>query len=671
MTGLQWYLRRVGAMSIGELRERARDELVRTRWRRRTPAAPMLATTPCAPPGQLERPVGSPAGRQELLDAVDAIRESGSWLLFGHLRDDLSGGAPDWFLDVSTGSHAPSAVHAFSIDQRDPDVVGNAKFVWELSRHHHLTALGAAWWLTADDRYARLAVEHLHDWMVSSPFLVGVHWTSPIESAMRLISWSWLRRLLGDWDDVERYFEASPVFIEQVGRHQQFLSSFRSHGSSSNNHLIAELVGSWVGACAFDWFVDSPAWRSDAAAALVVEAQRQTFSSGLNREQATAYHGFVLELLLAARAEAALSSQSLGPEFDDVIQRMLSSLAAIVDESGAPPRQGDTDDAHVVLIDSPNRDRWSSVLSIGSVFGELPSWWPERAREPGDVYSTVVSGLLAGVVGDNAAFPHLRPATFHDAGMTIIRSEDIVGTPELWCRVDHGPHGWLRTAAHAHADALAVELRIGGVEILADPGTFTYQGDPEWRRWFRSTIAHNTIELFGQDQSQQQGDFLWGGRAEASTCELLFAPDGRVRQLTASHDGYASRGGGHKRTVALADGGIRLLIVDEVSAPDGTAIRSAFHLGPSVTATRLAETIVKLSWRGRSGEESAIVQLAKDLTWSIVDGEEDPIMGWNSPEFGVRVPSQTLIGEGTQRDTVTRFVTEFSYLAAESAWSTT
>ena len=66
---------------------------------------------------------------------------------------------------------------------------------------------------------------------------------------------------------------------------------------------------------------------------------------------------------------------------------------------------------------------------------------------------------------------------------------------EIWCRCDAGPHGFLSIAAHAHADALAVEVRYDGMDVLADPGTYCYHGEPRWRSYFRSTLAHNTIEV--------------------------------------------------------------------------------------------------------------------------------------------------------------------------------
>src|SRR5262249_48323323 len=113
---------------------------------------------------------------------------------------------------------------------------------------------------------------------------------------------------------------------------------------------------------------------------------------------------------------------------------------------------------------------------------------------------------------------------------------DAPGT--LTVRVDHGPHGFLSTTAHAHADALAFELWVGGHPVLIDPGTYCYQGEPEWRRYFRSTRAHNTLEIAGADQAGQAGPFLWSCGPASWTKAASGIDDGNVAELTVAHDGY-------------------------------------------------------------------------------------------------------------------------------------
>ena len=130
---------------------------------------------------------------------------------------------------------------------------------------HHLTVLATAFALTGDERYAERAASHLRSWWAQNPFLSGVHWTSGIETGLRLIAWVWVRRLLDGWAGVSRTLRENEVALAQIWWHQHYLASFRSRGSSANNHVIAEAAGLLVAALAFDWFAESSRWGEEAA----------------------------------------------------------------------------------------------------------------------------------------------------------------------------------------------------------------------------------------------------------------------------------------------------------------------------------------------------------------------------------------------------------------------
>ncbi len=238
------------------------------------------------------------------------------------------------------------------------------------------------------------------------------------------------------------------------------------------------------------------------------ETVAQTFPSGLNRELATDYHGLAMELCLVAAAEADAAGEPLSQDFWETLRGMTDALAAMVDIRLHPPRQGDSDDGTALLVD-PAQDRWASLLATGAaLFGEL-DWWPKLAES--DLRTWLITGL-AKPPPLPAGRPTSRPDVLADAGMVLLRTPQDE-SPEIWCRLDAGPHGFLSIAAHAHADALSVEVRHDGVEVLADPGTYTYHAEPELRAYFRSTRAHNTLELDGLDQSVSGGPFLWTRQA--------------------------------------------------------------------------------------------------------------------------------------------------------------
>ena len=200
-------------------------------------------------------------------------------------------------------------------------------------------------------------------------------------------------------------------------------------------------------------------------------------------------------------------------------------MAALVDCLGQPPRQGDSDEGRVVLLDAPAQSRWPALLALGDgVFGRL-AWWPACRRMPAACCCRSLGRRYWEVSGRPAA----RPDRFADAGISILRTA-AADSPELWCRCDGGPHGFLSIAAHAHADALSVEVRYGGVDVLADPGTYCYHGEPAWRSYFQSTIGHNTVEVGGRWQSVRGGAFLW--LRHAAGREISVADDGAVASWT-------------------------------------------------------------------------------------------------------------------------------------------
>lgn len=639
-------------MSPGEVALRTRDTARRTVWRRLQvrPDQPW----PVVQPGFARSfPVCLSSGASKALPepAVRSLVEIADQILVGRFevlgveRDDLK--EPDWFLDPLSGRRAPQDRYCFAIDHRSEDEVGNVKQVWELSRHHHLTILGAAWYATREERYAEAVDRQLRDWWRASPFLSGVHWTSGIEIGIRLVSWTWIRRLLDGWPGAPALFEANAAAAAQISWHLRYLSAFPSAGTSANNHVVAEAAGQLVASCAFPWFAETDRWRTEAFARLERELEANTFPSGVNRELASDYHCLVAELGLVAAIEAEAAGHPLRPETWAGLGRMVDAAAALVDEHGGPPRQGDGDDGRVLLVDAPHGNHWRSLLALGAtLFDGLP-WWPDEQTRPPDVRSALL-GSLAGR-REASGRPERRSSHFADAGITLLRTS-ADDRPEIWCRCDGGPHGFLAIAAHAHADALSVEVRHGGVDVLADPGTYCYHGEPAWRSYFRSTVGHNTLEVDGQDQSVSGGPFLWVQEASSTVHDVVTDADGDILSWSAEHDGYRrlDPDAVHHRTVSLDPQERRLTIVDHLGTDMAHPCRLAFHLGPDVAAT-LERSTATLTWppmRESALEAGAILSLPGQLSWVSHHGGTDPILGWYSPAFGRKVPSTTLIGSG-------------------------
>lgn len=178
--------------------------------------------------------------------------------------------------------------------------------------------------------------------------------------------------------------------------------------------------------------------------------------------------------------------------------------------------------------------------------------------------------------------------------------------------------------AHAHADMFSFELTIGGTPHIVDSGVFEYRRG-EWRNWFRSTAAHNTVEVEGQDQSEMYDSFRVGRRARLR--EVSWHDDERASCIRGTHDGYMPVL--HRRTIYIPKDARVWIVIDELLGEGRTIARSFLHAHPAlpVSAERIGSASVTSFGSGRI----AVVR------------------GWYSEDFSVKVENRvlTLEVEGT------------------------
>ena len=188
----------------------------------------------------------------------------------------------------------------------------------------------------------------------------------------------------------------------------------------------------------------------------------------------------------------------------------------------------------------------------------------------------------------------LCPAAAPPAPLTVLQpSGYVVVRPDerLHLVADVGPPCPPDLPAHAHADCLSFELSVDGQRVVVDSGTSTYEpGDR--RAYERSTAAHNTVVVDGQDQTEVWGAFRAGRRA-TPFLERAEEHDGTVI-VQGSHDGYENLPGRprHRRTWTA---GPRLLeILDEVTGTGTHEVIARLHLVPDVACQTVSEAEVRV-----------------------------------------------------------------------------
>ena len=153
-----WRLNRLRCMTTAEIGFRLLREVQRRAeqagWlAERAVPRPDLTKTSNAwvkTPGTLEA--------SSYLAAADRVAEG--WLDVFALRGLDLGSPPRWNRDAKTGIEAP-LVFGKALDYRDPDLVGDIKYLWEPNRHLQLVTLAQAWSLSQDPKYLEALREQL------------------------------------------------------------------------------------------------------------------------------------------------------------------------------------------------------------------------------------------------------------------------------------------------------------------------------------------------------------------------------------------------------------------------------------------------------------------------------------------------------------------------------
>jgi hypothetical protein len=564
------------------------------------------------------------------------------------LRGVPHGAMPSWNRDPKTGTDAPLCFGKL-LDYRDPQLVGDIKYLWEPNRHLQLVTLAQAHALSGEPRYSAALMAQLDSWFAACPCPLGPNWASALEPAIRLINWALAWQLLGGAHS--RVFAGTEGarfrdrWLASVHQHVRFIRGFLSRHSSANNHLIGEAAGVFIAAATWPHWPDSERWLAESRALLLREALLQNAPDGVNREQAVCYQQFEFDLLLLPMLAARALGVEFPSEYPARLVAMLEYLASIMDAGGNVPMFGDSDDGRVaVLSQEPDFCAYRSLLATGAVLFDRADFAAKAGRLDDKTRWLLGPGSDArfhSAAARRTSLPARR--AFPDGGYYVLGC-DFETPREIRLVADAGPLGLGTLAAHGHADALSFTLSLGGHEALVDPGTFTYRADNPWRAYFRGTSAHNTLRVDGLDQSEPGGSFLWLAKAEAYCTTWLGAADQDC--FEGWHDGYTRLPDPvlHRRRILLDKPQRRILIEDHLEMTGTHRVELFFHCSEHCRIEAAEH-----AWQLDVAGQQVRMQLpqAEGSAAQVTRGQLDPPLGWMSRGFDVRVPTATLAWRAT------------------------
>lgn len=204
---------------------------------------------------------------------------------------------------------------------------------------------------------------------------------------------------------------------------------------------------------------------------------------------------------------------------------------------------------------------------------------------------------------------------------------------------------------HAHADCLSYELSVDGKPMVVNAGNTRYDVSDD-RRYARSTAAHNTLEIDGQNQSELWDAFRMARRASVKMHALRKIDHGAA--FSATHDGYSrlqpallpgiklsrKRELLHSREFIVKPDCI--LIVDRLEGRGSHSIRLFTHIHPDFCVVRGPDDTVFLI-EDRNKAVVATVRFVPQSKGLSLKVERTPYFD----QFGQRQLRDSIIAEGT------------------------
>ncbi len=582
----------------------------------------------------------------------DAIIASADRAIDGRLDllgyTDLDFGRPiNWNLNPLTGDLSP-LVHWSKIDPVAPIGKGDLKVFWELHRNMHFVTFGQAYWLTGDNRYAEAFVSQASSWIDSNPFGMGIGWAASLDVSFRAIQWIWALRLCADSRAITREFVAR--LLKSLIEHGRHIEKYLSRYFSPNTHLTGEALGLFYLGMAAPELRRAEKWRKAGLKILVEQLPKHVHSDGVYFEQASYYQRYTLDfyahlfaMIQINEAERCALSRDEELALWRKLEAAFDHLMWIGRPDGSWPLIGDDDGGRLIkLAPRPSND-FRDTLAIGAAIFKRGDWKHVAGAAPSELLWLLGAESVARYDRMQATPPTEFSRAFETGGYFVMR--DGWEPDSSFALIDCGRLGSELGPGHAHSDALAIELAIDGVTWLVDPGAYVYGADAEARDWFRSTRAHNTATVDGEDQSEPSTPFAWKSSANCSLIKFDEFVDCVLFQ--GSHEGYhrLTDPVTHTRSVVMLRKHSALIVNDRFAARDRHKYAIRYHFAPNCEANARDN---RIEARSANGESLVIDFFARGA------GQSDVRLmiekGWVSSCYGQRAEAPVavfeLFGEG-------------------------
>lgn len=374
----------------------------------------------------------------------------------------------------------------------------------------------------------------LDSWIAANPQGTCPAW-EPYTASLRISNWV-------------KHFLADPA-TEAEARRASLYTQARWLRNNLERHLLAnhyfENLKALVFAGVFFSGQEADGWLEFACAELAEQLREQTLADGGHYERTPAYHGVMLQNYMELYAVLEANQGLCPPALLQQLQRTISAGLAFLGDILLPGHR-------IPLL---NDSAFNSSPPPAALFNYAEALGFE-----------LVTPLARRTIN--------RP----DTGIygCVVNADAIL--------VDCGEIGPDYQPGHTHCDFLSYELVLDGLPLVVDTGVYEYEPGA-MRHYVRTTQAHNTIAVDGDEQSEVWGEFRVGNRARKLGASI--SGDESTVRFAGAMRGFYGLGGRveHHRVVSveLEEGGIASIeIADNVLHAEGYPVESYIHIHPEV-----------------------------------------------------------------------------------------
>jgi len=569
--------------------------------------------------------------KNEIINHADDILNH-NFNIFGIVRN--FGDPINWSLDPKTGNTWPLEFWG-KIKYRDGKTIGGIKFAWELNRLHHLPQLALVFSLTGNPKYKEEIFTQLKSWIKSNPYPKGINWIMGIELGIRITNVVYTLKFLGE---AQLKPEQQKLISQFIFIHANHLYRYPSKHTSGGNHAISEALGLFITGLCFPKMRKAHKWKRFGKNVLEREIVRQIYPDGSSFEHSIPYLQFIVDHYLIYYLLCKQHNEAYDPVIEKRLKASFEFIHSILDENANYPSIGDNDDGHLLKIWFGTHNNFSSLLNTGAILFNRPEWLRDKSKL--DHKTQLLLGKSAQNILNQkkAGLTTNLPDTkfFKHSGLAVIRDNTH---PKVLFIGNSGPLGLRPLAGHGHADALSFWISVDGKPIFIDPGNYLYHSGSEWRNYFRSTSAHNTITVDKNDQAKMVADFIFSNFYKIKDPLLKENPESIL--WSAGHDGYKKINDpvSHIRTVKYLKKKRQFIIKDELKCTGKHWIECFFHFYPACSVK--TKNNIYYIFCG-----DIKVQLEIDKNWinqKLLIGNYNPLSGWFSAGFNQLVETNTLL----------------------------